>query len=76
MLNEEFGALGYLIIALFVVSWIVSVAIYRLNGYDRLEIGKPHNCPRSSGHDTRRERWFYCIALMTFGSTGFGTLCR
>ena len=38
MLNEEFGALGYLIIALFIVSWIASVAIYRLKGYDQLEI--------------------------------------
>ncbi len=38
MLNEQFGALGYLIIGLFIVSWIVSVAIYRYKGYDRLEI--------------------------------------
>jgi len=38
MLNEQFGALGYVIIGLFIVSWIVSVAIYRYNGYDRLEI--------------------------------------
>ena len=37
MLNEQFGALGYVIIGLFIVSWIVSVAIYRLKGYDRLE---------------------------------------
>jgi high-affinity nickel-transport protein len=36
-LNGEFGALGYLIVALFVVSWIWSVMIYRLKGYDRLE---------------------------------------
>jgi high-affinity nickel-transport protein len=38
MLNEQFGALGYLIIGLFIASWIVSVAIYRLKGYDQLEI--------------------------------------
>lgn len=38
MLNDEFGALGYLIIGLFIVSWIVSVAIYRYNGYDRLDV--------------------------------------
>jgi high-affinity nickel-transport protein len=36
-LNDNFGALGYLIIAIFAVSWIVSVLLYRLNGYDRLE---------------------------------------
>jgi high-affinity nickel-transport protein len=36
-LNDNFGALGYLIIGIFAVSWIVSVLLYRLNGYDRLE---------------------------------------
>ena len=36
-LNGNFGALGYLIIAIFVVCWIGSAAIYRLSGYDRLE---------------------------------------
>src|SRR4051812_32358541 len=29
-LNEQFGVLGYLIIAIFVVSWLVSIAVYRL----------------------------------------------
>jgi len=37
MLNEDFGVLGYVIIAVFVLSWIVSVAVYRLKGYDRLD---------------------------------------
>ena len=37
-LNDNFGALGYLIIGVFVVSWIVSIGIYRLKGYDQLEI--------------------------------------
>lgn len=36
-LNENFGALGYGIVALFVASWIVSFLIYRLNGYHRLD---------------------------------------
>jgi len=36
-LNESFGTLGYLIIAVFAVSWLVSVAIYRLKGYDLIE---------------------------------------
>jgi nickel/cobalt transporter (NiCoT) family protein len=36
-LNGSFGTLGYLIIAVFVVSWIGSAAIYHLRGYDRLE---------------------------------------
>ena len=37
MLNDDFGVLGYVIIAMFVVSWTVSVLVYRFKGYDRLE---------------------------------------
>ncbi|MBV8612741.1 MAG: HoxN/HupN/NixA family nickel/cobalt transporter [Acetobacteraceae bacterium] len=37
-LNDNFGTLGYLIIAVFAVSWIVSAIIYRARGYDRLEV--------------------------------------
>ena len=37
-LNDHFGVLGYLIIAIFVASWIVSILIYRIKGYDRLDI--------------------------------------
>jgi high-affinity nickel-transport protein len=37
-LNENFGAIGYLIIGVFVVAWIVSAAIYRIKGYDRIEV--------------------------------------
>jgi len=36
-LNENFGSLGYLIIAIFIASWLISIAIYRLSGFDRLE---------------------------------------
>ena len=36
-LNENFGSLGYLIIAIFAASWIVSAGIYRLNRYDEIE---------------------------------------
>jgi high-affinity nickel-transport protein len=36
-LNENFGSLGYLIIAIFVVSWLVSIAVYRLARFDRIE---------------------------------------
>jgi high-affinity nickel-transport protein len=39
-LNRNFGAIGYLIIALFVASWILAAAIYRLKGYDALESGE------------------------------------
>jgi len=33
-LNANFGALGYGIVALFVVSWAISFLIYRLKRYD------------------------------------------
>ena len=36
-LNDNFGSLGYLIIAIFVGSWIVSIAVYRLGRFDLLE---------------------------------------
>jgi high-affinity nickel-transport protein len=36
-LNEHFGSLGYLIIAIFVGSWLASIAIYRLARFDRIE---------------------------------------
>jgi len=38
-LNDNFGTLGYVIVGIFVVSWIASLAIYRLKGYDALEAG-------------------------------------
>jgi high-affinity nickel-transport protein len=36
-LNQNLGSLGYLIIGLFAASWLASVLIYRLRGYDRIE---------------------------------------
>lgn len=37
-LNDHFGALGYLIVALFVLVWLGSVWIYRVNRFDRAEV--------------------------------------
>jgi nickel/cobalt transporter (NiCoT) family protein len=37
-LNENFGTLGYFIIALFAASWIISIAVYRWRRFDELEI--------------------------------------
>ncbi len=37
-LNENFGTLGYLIIALFALSWILSITVYRWRRYDELEV--------------------------------------
>ncbi len=36
-LNDHFGSLGYLIIAIFAASWLVSVIVYRLGRFDMLE---------------------------------------
>jgi len=36
-LNNNFGTLGFMIIGVFALSWIGSVIIYRLKGFDRLE---------------------------------------
>jgi nickel/cobalt transporter (NiCoT) family protein len=34
--NNNFGTLGYAIIAIFVASWLVSFVVYRVMGYDNL----------------------------------------
>ncbi len=36
-LNDHFGSLGYFIVALFAVCWIVSIAVYAWRGFDRIE---------------------------------------
>ncbi len=37
-LNNNFGSVGYLIIGVFLGSWIISSVVYRLKGYDRVEL--------------------------------------
>ena len=34
--NDNFGALGYAVIAIFVTSWLISLVVYRVMGYDKL----------------------------------------
>ena len=36
-INDNFGIVGYIIIGIFAVSWIGSVALYKFKGYDKLE---------------------------------------
>jgi nickel/cobalt transporter (NiCoT) family protein len=36
-LNDNFGPLGFVIISVFILSWIGSMIFYRIKGYDRLE---------------------------------------
>ncbi len=38
LVNDHFGLLGYSIIAVFVLSWLGSIAIYRMRGYDVIDI--------------------------------------
>ena len=37
-LNENFGLLGYGIVALFALSWLLSIAIYKWQRFDELEV--------------------------------------
>lgn len=37
-LNDNFGTLGYFIVGLFVVSWIVSIAVYKWRRFDDLQL--------------------------------------
>jgi high-affinity nickel-transport protein len=36
-LNDNFGMLGYLIVGIFIAAWLISYAVYRMNGYDKIE---------------------------------------
>ncbi len=40
-LNDNFGMLGYLIVGIFVVAWLISFVVYRLKGYDKIETVAP-----------------------------------
>ncbi len=46
-LNEHFGSLGYLIIAIFIASWLVSLAIYRIGRFDQLDVAGNTAAPRA-----------------------------
>jgi len=37
-LNDNFGTIGFVIIGVFVFSWVVSLIIYRINKYDEIEV--------------------------------------
>ncbi len=36
--DAAFGLLGYTIIGIFIAAWIISVTVYRLKGYDNIEV--------------------------------------
>ena len=37
-LNDSFGELGYAIVGLFALSWVVSITVYKWRGFDKIEI--------------------------------------
>jgi hypothetical protein len=37
VLNGNFGSLGYVVIAIFVVTWVISIFVYQINRYDTIE---------------------------------------
>ena len=38
VISLAFGLLGYVVIGVFIVSWIVSIAIYKLRRYDDINV--------------------------------------
>ena len=44
-MNQDFGNIGWLIVGVFILSWVVSAVVYRAKGYDRAERGM-----EGSGH--------------------------
>jgi high-affinity nickel-transport protein len=38
-LNDNFGTLGYVIIAIFALSWLTSILIYRAKHFDKIKVG-------------------------------------
>ncbi len=46
-LNGNFGTLGYLIIGIFALSWIISIVVYKWRRLDELEFGA---CPAEPGN--------------------------
>ena len=37
-LNDNFGMLGYVIVGVFVAAWAISYVVYRVRGYDEIEV--------------------------------------
>ena len=37
-LNDSFGELGYAMVGLFALSWVVSITVYKWRSFDKIEI--------------------------------------
>ena len=40
-LNDDLASFGFVVVGVFALGWVASVAIYRWKGYDALEVGAP-----------------------------------
>ena len=38
VINDNFGTLGYVIVGIFLVTWLISFIVYRIKGYDTIEV--------------------------------------
>jgi high-affinity nickel-transport protein len=45
-INDNFGVLGYIIVGIFLLSWLISFLIYRARGYDEIEIATSSRAQR------------------------------
>ncbi len=55
-LNESFGTLGYFIIGLFALSWIVSISVYKWRRFDEIELNEWHDEDEWKSHQSYRTR--------------------
>ena len=39
-LSESLSNFGFFVIAVFALSWVVSMAVFRLKGYDRIQVAR------------------------------------
>ncbi|MBV8637998.1 MAG: hypothetical protein JO322_07910, partial [Candidatus Eremiobacteraeota bacterium] len=40
-MNGNFGMLGFVIVGIFIVTWIGSTVVYKLKGYDNVVAAEP-----------------------------------
>ncbi|MDF5718659.1 MAG: HoxN/HupN/NixA family nickel/cobalt transporter [Rhizonema sp. NSF051] len=51
-LSENFGTIGYLIIGIFILSWLLSTIIYKVKKYDELEVTTTTSANRNRNRDS------------------------
>jgi len=51
-LNGNINGLGFLIIAIFLFAWVISVLVYRYGGYEQLEVKASRRTPRSAARES------------------------